>query len=175
MLVAAIGTRPGIEFSVSAGLRCNKGILVDEFLKTSAENIYAAGDVTEPEYGIPGGCVSPYIWPNAMAQGKCAAMNLAGNAQAFGGTGNAQNMVQLRDMQFVSMGMVKPRDDGYEVVKAVDPDGLIYKKFILRNNIVTGMILIGDVKKANALSGLIRKSTDASAFKGRLTEPDFTP
>lgn len=173
MLVAAIGTRPGIQFASSAGIKCNRGIVIDEFLSTSGENIYAAGDVAEPAFGISNGFVSPYIWPNAMAQGKCAALNMTGTVQAYSGTGYAQNMTQLRDMQYVSMGLVKPKDDGYEIIKSLDMNGLGYKKFILRDNIFVGMILIGDVKNANAFASLIRKGTDVAAFKSRLTEPEF--
>lgn len=175
MLIAAIGTRPGMSFAADAGIKCGRGILTDEFMKTSADNIYAAGDVSEPEYGIPGGFVSPYIWPNAMAQGKCAASNMAGIEQAFSGTGNARNMVQLRDMQFVSMGMVKPGEDSYEIIKAADPAGLTYQRFVLKDNKLVGMVLIGDVKRANALSSLIRRGIDTAPFRNRLTDTDFTP
>lgn len=170
MLLAAIGTRPLLDYIEGTDIKKNRGIIVDENLKSSADNIYAAGDAAEAAQ-TANGYVSSYIWPNAMAQGKTAAINMAGGQQAFAGTSAASNMTQLRDMQYVSMGLVKPGKEGFEILKYIDADKLVYRKLILKNNIPVGMILIGDVRKATEFASLIRKGaaiTDMTGLKNNL-------
>jgi len=65
VLVSA-GIKPNIDLAESAGLAVNKGIVVDDFMKTSDKDIYAAGDVAEHANRIYG------IWPAADEQGKAA-------------------------------------------------------------------------------------------------------
>lgn len=170
MLIAAIGTRPLLDYIEGTDIKKGRGIIVDENLKSSSDNIYAAGDAAEAAQ-TANGYVSSYIWPNAMAQGKTAAINMAGGQQAFSGTSAGSNMTQLRDMQYISMGLVKPGDDGFEILKYVDAHKFVYRKLILRNNIPVGMVLIGDVSKATEFASLIRKGsviTDMAGLKNNL-------
>lgn len=173
MLVVAIGTRPNTVCIQDEEIKCRRGILVDQCLKTSAEGVFAAGDVAEPMQGLAGGYVSAYVWPNAMAQGKCAAVNMAGTRQEFAASAYAANMVQLRDMPFTCMGLVKPQGPGYETQVKVEQDGLVYKKLVLKGDVVRGMILIGDTSLANTISGIIRKEANVADFKDRLLEDGF--
>lgn len=171
MLVAAIGTRPGLEYVKGSDIKTGRGILVDEYMKSSADNVYAAGDVAEAVNAASNGFVSSYIWPNAMAQGKIAAFNMTGSRQAFDGTAAARNMTQLRDMQFASMGLVRPKDDGCEILKLADRDSLVYRRVVLKGNIIVGFTLIGDVRRATEFSSLIRKGSDITDIRNDLLRP----
>lgn len=168
MLLVAVGTRPNLDLIKDSGIECNRGILVDEYLKSSAPDIFAAGDVAEAVNRLSNEYVTSYIWPNAIAQGKCAAYNMAGVCQPFSDISVMQNMVQMRDMPFTSMGLVNPKGEEYEVLMLNDFENGIYKKLVLKDNKLKGMILIGDVKKANTLGSLIRKETDVSDIKHTL-------
>ena len=72
MVVISAGVRPNMELAKDLGLDHDKGIQVNERLRTSVPHIYAAGDVAEFR-GMPYG-----IWPAAMEQGKIAGANMAG-------------------------------------------------------------------------------------------------
>lgn len=73
VLVVAAGVRPNTAFLNGTDIFINRGIQVDEFMRTSCQDIYAAGDVT----GLSG------IWPNAVEQGRLAAINMAGGNEAY--------------------------------------------------------------------------------------------
>lgn len=81
LVVVGIGMQPNIELAASAGLEVGQGIRVDAYLRTSAPNIYAAGDVCEFERD--GLYQRQETWRNAEAQGRHAALNLLGREVPF--------------------------------------------------------------------------------------------
>lgn len=74
VVLSAIGLRPRIDIAKDAGLRTNRGILTDQQLRASADNVYALGDCAEVE-----GHVLPYVLP-LMASARALAKTLAGEA-----------------------------------------------------------------------------------------------
>ncbi|WP_395606950.1 NAD(P)/FAD-dependent oxidoreductase [Pseudomonas sp. B22129] len=81
VVVAGIGMQPNLELATQAGLEVGQGIRVDACLRTSAPNIYAAGDVCE--FSVNGLYQRQETWRNAEAQGRHAALNLLGRELAF--------------------------------------------------------------------------------------------
>lgn len=81
VVVAGIGMQPNLELATQAGLEVGQGIRVDECLRTSAPNIYAAGDVCE--FSLNGLYQRQETWRNAEAQGRHAALNLLGRELPF--------------------------------------------------------------------------------------------
>ncbi len=81
LVVVGIGMQPNIELAVAAGLEVGQGIRVDTHLRTSAPDIYAAGDVCE--FRLGGEYQRQETWRNAEAQGRHAALNMLGRDQPF--------------------------------------------------------------------------------------------
>lgn len=81
LVVVGIGMQPNIELAAAAGLEVGQGIRVDAQLRTSAADIYAAGDVCE--FRLAGVFQRQETWRNAEAQGRHAALNLLGRALPF--------------------------------------------------------------------------------------------
>ncbi|SED37093.1 3-phenylpropionate/trans-cinnamate dioxygenase ferredoxin reductase subunit [Pseudomonas costantinii] len=81
LVVVGIGMQPNIELAAAAGLEVGQGIRVDAQLRTSAPNIYAAGDVCE--FRLDGLYQRQETWRNAEAQGRHAALNLLGRELPF--------------------------------------------------------------------------------------------
>lgn len=82
LIVAGIGITPNISLAQSAGLSTGNGVMVNEFLQTSAPDIYAAGDIALfPEAGF--GPRRLEHWDNAVSQGKHAGRNMAGAGEPF--------------------------------------------------------------------------------------------
>ncbi len=81
LVVVGIGMQPNIELATAAGLEVGQGIRVDDYLRTSAPNIYAAGDVCE--FRLDGLFQRQETWRNAEAQGRHAALNLLGRETPF--------------------------------------------------------------------------------------------
>ncbi|TFY85597.1 pyridine nucleotide-disulfide oxidoreductase [Pseudomonas nabeulensis] len=81
LVVVGIGMQPNIELATAAGLEVGQGIRVDAHLRTSAPDIYAAGDVCE--FRQNGVYQRQETWRNAEAQGRHAALNLLGREMAY--------------------------------------------------------------------------------------------
>ncbi len=83
LVLVGIGATPNTELAVDAGLKIDNGIAVDEFLRTSAADIYAAGDCCSFPLAIYGGRrVRLESWRNAQEQGALAAANMMGLGEA---------------------------------------------------------------------------------------------
>jgi 3-phenylpropionate/trans-cinnamate dioxygenase ferredoxin reductase subunit len=82
-VVVGLGIRPNVELAESAGLAVGDGILVDELCRTSAEGIYAAGDVAAHLHPVFGRRVRVEHWLNAIEQGAAAARGQLGRGEPY--------------------------------------------------------------------------------------------
>lgn len=131
------------------------GVRVDHAMRTSAEGVYAAGDVAEV-WDVVARCRRVgAIWPHAVAQGRVAGSNMAGGDVRFRG-GLQRNAADVLGLPLVSMGQVKVRhEDGCEAV--VERTGHRYRKLVFREGRLVGAVLVGNVGEAGRLQAAIRK------------------
>ena len=105
MVLLAIGVKPNGKLAVDAGLKTNKrgGIIVDEYLKTSDENIYAVGDVIEVKDLITNEATMIPLAGPANKQGRMAADNICGAKTKYKGT-QGTSIVKVFDLSVASTG-----------------------------------------------------------------------
>lgn len=163
MVVISAGVRPNLELAEPLGLAYDKGIKVDEYLRTNQADIYAAGDVAEFK-GMPYG-----IWPAAMEQGKIAGTNMAGGDLTYEGTTMA-NTLKVVGIDLASAGNI---DAENEFESKVVTDEKIYKKIIVKNNKIIGCIMLGDTKDFNKLTKAISENLDVSQIKDQIASAGF--
>jgi NAD(P)H-nitrite reductase large subunit len=164
MVVLSVGVRPAIDLAVQAKLEIGglKGIRVDEFMATSAPDIYAAGDVAETYDIARGTYFLNAIWPCAFEQGHVAGFNMAGKKTAYPGSYRRNSIGNFIGIPAISMGVTHAEscamtsdDDEFREIRVRTKD--VYKKLVLRNGKLIGAILVGHTQKAGLMSILLRK------------------
>jgi len=172
LLIVAIGVRPNVEPVRGAGVKVERGIVTDRRMRTSVEDIFAAGDVTQAYEMLSGAQRTIAIWPNAVAQGRVAGTNMAGGEAEYRGS-VAMNAVEIGGVPTISVGLTDPETGDYEVITRVEERKGIYKKVVLKDDVVVGSIFVGDISRAGIVTGLIRDRVSVALFKDKLLRDDF--
>ena len=172
LVIVAIGVKPNIELVKDTPIKINRGILVNNFMQTSAKDIYAAGDCCEGKDSLLNMNRQIAIWPVAIKQGRIAGFNMAGVKKEYQGS-FSMNSVELCGIPTVSMGESCPEGKDYQVLEYFQEDKSMYKKVVLKENRIVGAIFVGDIERAGIYTGLIKDKIDVSSFKEYLLKEDF--
>ena len=164
-VVVGMGVKPNTELATNGnGIEVKKGILVNDFMKTNIENIFAAGDVTEGKNLISGRRQVIATWPNACAQGRIAGLNMAGYPTRHEGEIN-ENIINLFEMTVTLVGLTKHQDGNIEELTYCDPSREIYRNFLLEENRIIGAVLLGKSGDSGLISNFIRNRIDITKWK----------
>lgn len=170
MVIIAVGVQPRLDFIKGSNIKTNRGVIVDRHMATSAPDVYACGDVAEAfDFIYRENRLTP-IWPNAYTGGRTAGRNMAGIPDEYPG-GTAMNAVKYFGVKIVSAGLVVPPDASYEVIREAHGD--IYRKIILKDGKLVGMVFAGDIEKSGIVYNLMKDETDVTGFKEALVADDF--
>jgi NAD(P)H-nitrite reductase large subunit len=173
LVIIAIGVVPRTELVLGTAVKINRGIVVDSAMQTNVSDVYASGDVAEAyDFVMNQNRLLP-LWPLAVLEGKVAGYNMAGKKTTYmGGT----NMSSLKyfGIPIVSIGLANPKEDSaLEVLTKNDAENNIYKKLVIRNNIIVGLTLVNCIERAGVLFYLMQNATNVKRFKQRLLSDDF--
>ena len=100
------GVHPNTELAANAGLEVEKGILVDEFLQTSFDNIYALGDCVQHRNPQPGRTAIEQVWYTGRKMGETVAQTITGERTAYE-PGPWFNSAKLFDIEYQTYGIVR--------------------------------------------------------------------
>ena len=173
LFVIAIGVRPNVGWLKDTGLIVDRGIVVDEHMRTSLDDIYAAGDCAQGLELISGSRIVLATIPIASEQGMIAGLNMAGQAAEYQG-GIPLNALQFGRLQIISYGYVKERK-GQEVISVFNESQSAYKKIVLEDNRIAGALFVRAIDRAGLFRYLIEEKVDVSPFKNVLLSDDFGP
>lgn len=172
LVIFAIGVLPETAIVEGTSIEVDRGIVVDDQMRTSAPNIFAAGDVAQARELLCGEKRCIAIFPNAYRQGAVAGRNLAGAGDRFAG-GLVMNSVTVVDLPTISVGVTQALDDGYDELVDLDEAAGVYRKIVLRGDRIVGAVFVSAIDRAGIITGLIREQIDVSGIRELLLTEEF--
>ncbi len=161
LVVLAVGVRPNLGLAKAAGLAVNRGVLVDDGLRTSDPNVLAVGECAEHR-GQCYGLVAPLYEMAAVA-----AAQLAGHAgTAYRGSVTATRL-KVTGIALFSAGDFAPGPDREEIVLR-DPLARHYRRLVLRDGRLIGAVLYGDTDDGAWFLDLVQRGADVTALRDGL-------
>jgi nitrite reductase (NADH) large subunit len=148
LVVVAIGIRANVELARSTGLAVERGIVVDDGLRSSVPTVLAVGECAQHD-GIVHGIVAPI-----REQAAVAARTLLGEPASYRGSVPSARL-KVMGVELVTAGEV----DGGHAVAVRDAVAGSYRKFVVRDGRAAGTVLLGDTRGSDLLLDAIRRGS----------------
>ena len=158
LVVMAVGIRPNIELAQKAGVHCERGIVVNDTMQTYDPVIYAVGECVQHRnecYGL----VAPLF-----EQAKVAANHLAhvGSTRYIGSLTSTK--LKVTGIDLFSAGEFN-EEEGDEVLQVQDVASGMYKKLVIKDNVIKGAVMFGDTMDGTWYFSLMRDATNIADFR----------
>lgn len=158
LVVMAVGIRPNFELAQKAGIHCERGIVVNDTMQTYDPQIYAVGECVQHRnecYGL----VAPLF-----EQAKVAANHLAqvGSTRYMGSLTSTK--LKVTGIDLFSAGEFN-EEEGDEVLQMQDVASGVYKKLVIRDNVIKGAVMFGDTMDGTWYFSLMRDATNIADFR----------
>ena len=160
MILVAAGVRSAVAGMDGEGIVIDRGIQVNGYLQTGAPDVYAAGDVT----GLSG------IWPNAQKQGETAALNMCGAQVLYEDRYALKNTINFFGLVSMCVGEILSKEGDVVIARE---DSHNYKRVILREGKVAGVILQGDISHAGIWQYLIKNQISITGIEKDIFDLNF--
>jgi NAD(P)H-nitrite reductase large subunit len=174
LVIVAIGVIPRTELVVGTAVKTNRGIVVDNYMQTNVPDVYASGDVAEAyDFILNQNRLLP-LWPLAVLEGKVAGYNMAGKKTDYSG-GTNMSSLKYFSIPIVSIGLANPKEDpALEILVNYNAERGIYKKLVLKDNVIVGMTFLGEIERAGILFYLMKNKVNVKKIKPNLLADDFS-
>jgi len=163
IVLFSAGVRPNLDLAHSAGLATDKAVKVDDYMKTSVNGIWAAGDVAEYN-GQPCG-----LWPVAMNQGKAAGASMAGDPVAYVSRPLSVTL-KVAGIELMSAGNIDAENTG---VSKRFSSGKVYRKIVLEEDMIKGLIYLGSTVGALKCVAAMNEGRHLGPLVEELAREDF--
>lgn len=152
LVVMAVGIRPNTAVAAGSGIEVNRGILVDDFMRTSAPGVYAVGECNEHR-GVCYGLVAPLF-----EQGQILAKHITGTATLPYEGSMMSTKLKISGVDVFSAGAFMDSKE-FTVIRKQDEWKRTYKKLVLQEGRIVGGVLFGDVADSAMIQQWIRSET----------------
>jgi nitrite reductase (NADH) large subunit len=173
-VIFSVGVEPRVEFLAGTNLAEAGGIRVDSFMRTGAENIFAAGDCCQPHHLISGQPAAFHIWPAAVAQGQVAGANLAGGHRLYDGI-LPQNSISLKGFRIITGGHFTPDTVDGEIYTELDRSRRRFRRLVFQEGRLVGVTLVGEVEQAGIYFQIMAQKLPVCGLPVDPHTPDFHP
>lgn len=186
MVAVSIGVLPRKQLPAAAGIACGRGVLVDQFMRTSDPHVYAAGDIAEIDSAQSGVGTLEVLWNSAVNQGRVAGLNMAARPAHRYTDDVALNVTRIAGLKCMIIGAVG-RSSESDLVDLARGDSDIWRRLedasmlefesdhvhirlALAEGRIVGAVVIGDQRLAFPLQEIISARADVSSIVARLNE-----
>ena len=166
LVVCATGVRPNVDFLQNSGVETDLGILVDDHLRTSARDVYAAGDVAQGPVFNGGQREVHAIQPTAGDHGQVAGLNMANVDTVYGGS-LAINVLNTLGLISSSFGQWQGVPGG-DSASALNEEEFKYLRLEFDGDYLVGAIGLGLTQQVGILRGLIQTRVNLGQWKNEL-------
>ena len=166
LVVVATGVRANTGFVEGSGIEVDEGIKINQFMETSVEDVYAAGDCAQGlDFSTKGWSVHA-IQPTATEHGRIAALNMCGKQAEYKGSLN-MNVLDTAGLISSSFGEWQGVEGG-QTAQVLDADHYRYTQLAFDGDHMVGALTIGRTENIGVLRGLIQSRTKLGVWKERL-------
>ncbi len=158
LVVMAVGVRANTLLAEKSGLACERGIVVDDYLCTDDDNVYAVGECVQHR-GATYGLVAP-LFEQAVV---CAKNILGLSTEPYLGS-QLYTSLKVTGVNLYSAGDFNG-DESSESIIYDDPANQVYKKIVINNNRIIGLNLYGDISDAVWYQDLYQQKKDISGMR----------
>ena len=173
LAVIGKGVNPALSFVPQDRIEVDLGIRVNQYMETTARDVFAAGDVAEALDLVRGAPWVNAIWPVAVEQGLIAGTNMAGRRTAYSGS-MGRNVIRIFGLDVLTGGLVNPPDDDdCRVAIHLDPRTGTYRKLVVKDDFLVGVVMVGRIEQGGVLLSLIQRRLPLNVKMERLLNPNF--
>lgn len=190
MAAFAIGVRPQLGLAQASGIETGRGVMVNEYMQTNMEDVYAAGDAAEVFDRFSGKTVVESLWTPARQQGHVAGLNMAGEKFRYQRT-TPYNVTRLAGLTTTIIGTVGnvQEESGIRVVRGESetwhtiPDAIVCQynfdvnrlRIMVGEKKLVGALIMGNQTLSQPLQTLIAKEVDISPIRDKLLNSEDVP
>ena len=168
LVILATGVHPNIAFLEGTGVHVDQGVLVDDRMRTTVPQVYAAGDVAQGRDFSTGEWVVHALQPTATEHGRVAALNMAGEDAPYRGS-LGMNVLDTAGLVTESFGRWQGVPGG-AIAESFDEDAFFYTRLCFEEDTLVGAIGIGPGRSLGPVRGLIQTRRRLGAWKDRLMQ-----
>ena len=170
----ATGVWPNSSMAKESKIPINKGILVNEYLQTEVDDIYAAGDCVERKSVVHNETAISAIWYSSRDMGITAARNLLGDNVMFS-QGSWYNSAKFLDLEYTSVGHYLPKSEKEQNIFIKDQQKEVSIRIVHEQNICKGFSMLGSRWDHTVLQRFIDEQRTVEYFFDNISKTQFDP
>ena len=170
-IIAAIGTRCDLDWVKESGIKCNKGILTNEYMETNMSDVWAAGDCAEYFDLICDRHIKLANWTNARTHGKIAGMNMVGRRSSYRKT--TFYSTEKLGLSICFVGDTSPLGENKKTISRGSYEHGAYTELRVVNDRIVGATMINMSNELNSLVSLIENGVLIGNHLKEIGNPNF--